>query len=136
LARSTKPARGKRKAEQSKRGEFGAVFAALKPIFLRYKGKLTPYADQPGKYYVVSKSQMYRGKPFWVGGVEIRKNHVSFYLMSVYCFPELLNSISPGLKKRMQGKACFNFTSVDRKFFGELRRLVAAGFDRAKALTG
>jgi hypothetical protein len=31
--------------------------------------------------------------------------------------------MSPALKKRMQGKACFNFTAVDEALFKELAAL-------------
>ena len=34
----------------------------------------------------------------------------------------------------MQGKACFNFTSVDPVLFKELERLTKAGFDCFKKL--
>ena len=50
--------------------------------------------------------------------------------MPVYESPEPLEGISPALKKRMQGKACFNFTKVDAALFEELDRLVAAGEKR------
>jgi hypothetical protein len=36
-------------------------------------------------------------------------------------------SLTPALRKRMQGKACFNFTTVDEELFEELRQLTAAG---------
>jgi hypothetical protein len=52
--------------------------------------------------------------------------------MPVYAFPELLDPISPGLKKRMQGKSCFNFTSVDEKLFNELAELTERGYERFK----
>ncbi|MEM7736150.1 MAG: hypothetical protein AAF267_10200 [Deinococcota bacterium] len=55
---------------------------------------------------------------------------MSFYLMPVYVFPELLGGISPKLKKRMQGKSCFNFKQVDADLFEELRQLTAAGYQR------
>jgi len=35
--------------------------------------------------------------------------------------------MSPELKKRMQGKSCFNFKEVDEKLFKELARLTKAG---------
>ena len=35
-------------------------------------------------------------------------------------------------KKRMQGKSCFNFTTVDEVLFAELSQLTAAGFKRFK----
>jgi len=47
--------------------------------------------------------------------------------MSVYACPELLQSMSPELKKRMQGKSCFNFKEVDEKLFKELATLTKAG---------
>lgn len=36
--------------------------------------------------------------------------------------------ISPDLKKRMQGKSCFNFASPDEALFNELAALTEAGF--------
>jgi hypothetical protein len=40
----------------------------------------------------------------------------------------LLVKISPALKKRMQGKSCFNFTSPDPVLFRELGKLTSKGF--------
>jgi hypothetical protein len=42
--------------------------------------------------------------------------------------------MSPGLKKHMQGKACFNFTSVETEMLAELERLTRAGFEKFKSL--
>jgi hypothetical protein len=47
--------------------------------------------------------------------------------MSVYACPDLLKAMSPELKKRMQGKSCFNFKEVDEKLFQELAKLTKAG---------
>ncbi len=62
--------------------------------------------------------------------MRLGKNYVSFYLMSVYGSPGIMKSISPGLKKRMQGKSCFNFKEVDEKLFKELDQLTKAGAAR------
>jgi hypothetical protein len=44
--------------------------------------------------------------------------------------PDLTKSISPALKKRMQGKACFNFKSdPEPELVADLKRLTAAGFN-------
>ena len=43
------------------------------------------------------------------GAVQIRKSYVAYHLYPVYTNPELLDEISAPLKKRMQGKSCFNF---------------------------
>ncbi len=66
----------------------------------------------------------------YVAGTRIGKTYVSYYLMPVYGLPALLADISPELRRRMQGKACFNFTRVDETLFGELAALTATGIDR------
>jgi hypothetical protein len=114
--------------------DFDAVFGALKPLFSRYESGLEVVADQPGKYYLRSKGPVFQDKPLWFGGVEIKKNYVSFHLIAIYVFPELANNISPELKKRKQGKACFNFTAVDAKLFAELDRLTEAGAVKLRSL--
>ena len=40
----------------------------------------------------------------------------------------LAKKLSPDLKKKMQGKSCFNFTGADPKLFRELAKVTAAGF--------
>ena len=52
--------------------------------------------------------------------------------MPIYMNPKLQAAISPDLKKRMQGKSCFNFTSVDQGHIAELKKLTKAGFDEFK----
>ena len=57
-----------------------------------------------------------------MAAVQIKKNYVSYHLMPV-CAPEILKKVSPALKKRMQGKTCFNFKKPDKVLFEELERL-------------
>jgi hypothetical protein len=47
-------------------------------------------------------------------------------------FPDLLAGISDGLRKRMQGKSCFNFTAPDDVAFAELADLARASVERAR----
>jgi len=61
--------------------------------------------------------------PFPIAWTEIKKNYVSFHLMSVYADPIIRKAVTPELAKRMQGKSCFNFKSVDRELFDQLRSL-------------
>jgi hypothetical protein len=49
--------------------------------------------------------------------------------MPIYANPKLLKDISPELKRRMQGKSCFNFTTIDKKLLKELSYLTKTGFD-------
>ncbi len=52
--------------------------------------------------------------------------------MPVYVNPKLLNDISPELKKRMQGKSCFNFNTIERDLLKELTALTNKGFEYYK----
>jgi len=47
-------------------------------------------------------------------------------------YPELLQDISPELKKRMQGKSCFNFKKVEPNLFAELSTLTRKGAEKFK----
>ena len=112
--------------------DFEAVFAELRAMFIRNTAGYQVTTDAPGKYYVAVVTST-SPKPIWFGGVEINKNYVSFHLMPVYCFPDLMDSCSAELKARMQGKACFNFKSVNSDLFAELEKLLLrgkAGFEK------
>ncbi|MGH7599588.1 MAG: hypothetical protein ACREOI_24800 [bacterium] len=112
--------------------DFQAVFKKLKSILNKYEPYLTLTGDKAGAYSLdAGFSGKYKRVVFF-GSVQIKKNYVSFYLMPVYVFPELLKGISLDLKKRMQGKSCFNFAAADEKIFSELAQLTKKGFDKFK----
>ncbi|MBC8328796.1 MAG: hypothetical protein H8E31_08620 [Planctomycetes bacterium] len=108
--------------------DFDAAFGALKELLARHQRSLVVARDQPGDFLLVTRKD-FRGQPMCFGGVTIRKNYVSFHLMPVYVEPKLLEGISPGLRKRMQGKSCFNFKRVEEELFAELRGLAKDGLD-------
>lgn len=114
--------------------DFPAVFAALKKILTPYEKRLSVVRYKPEFYYLETLLPCYKGKPVLFGAVRLGKNYVSYYLMPVYMAPALQKSISPELRKRMQGKSCFNFTEIDPVFFRELAHLTAAGFKAFRAL--
>lgn len=111
---------------------FRETFDALKPVFEEYAGRLAVQVDKPGRYYLETKPAIHRGRRMQFGGVKIGKAYVSFHLMPIYMNPKLQATISPELKKRMQGKSCFNFTHVDPIHIAELKKLTQAGFDEFK----
>src|SRR5437667_4314194 len=106
---------------------FNEVFAKLKAIFKPYAKKMVVVQDTPKCYYLDTHYITKNKEPLCFGAVRLGKDYVSFYLMSVYARPELLKGMSPELKKRMQGKSCFNFKEVDEKLFKEMARLTKAG---------
>ena len=59
----------------------------------------------------------------YFGGVTVGKAYIGYHLMPVYGRPALLAGISPELRKRMQGKSCFNFKKPDPVLFEELAEL-------------
>jgi hypothetical protein len=107
--------------------EFKRVFKELKSIFQPYTKKMDVASDTDDNYMLNTRFIMKNKQPLCFGGVRLGKNYVSFYLMTVYAAPDLLKSMSPELKKRMQGKSCFNFKEVDKKLFSELKMLTKAG---------
>jgi hypothetical protein len=115
------------------RPEFAPVFKELREILAEYAPKLTVVHDRPDYYYLDTHHIGANKRPVSFGGVRIGKAYVSYYLMPVYA-AEAAEAISPELKKRMQGKACFNFTAVDQKLFKELRQLTKRGYQSWKKI--
>ena len=102
--------------------DFQAVHDRLRSIILKHRGDLELTKDGPGG--VTIEIPGLEGKPWgYVAGTRLGKSYVSYYLMPVYATPSLVESLSPELRKRMQGKACFNFTKVDETLFAELDAL-------------
>jgi hypothetical protein len=67
--------------------------------------------------------------------VRAGKNYVSYHLMPLYMNASLQAAISPELKQRKQGKACFNFTQPDEKLFAEIAELTRLGLESFKKLS-
>ena len=114
--------------------DFESAFEALKAIFTPYADRLHVKADSPTNYALYSRVPspfpQHKGHGMYFGSVEIGKAYVSFHLMPLYMNEPLTATISPALKKRMQGKTCFNFKSVpDAALLQELKRLTGDGYD-------
>ena len=109
------------------KANFESVFQRLKGILEPYASKLIVVGDGKTGYSLETNHVCKNKHHLFFAGVRMGKAYVSFHLMPVYCCPELLATISPELKKRMQGKSCFNFKEVDEKLFKELGKLTKAG---------
>ena len=113
--------------------DFAAVFAALKPVLAKYANRMAVKADTSTEYALVTKSAspfpQHKGQPMDFGSVRLGKAYVSFHLMPIYMSPPLMKIIPPALKKRMQGKTCFNFkTEPEPELIAGLTRLTEEGF--------
>jgi hypothetical protein len=116
--------------------DFLLVFEQLKGILRAYHRTFTVKTDAADTYYLDGPYSEKWKKELFFGSAQIKKNYVSFYLMPVYMYPELLKDVSPQLKKRMQGKSCFNFKTVEPELFDELRELTRRSADKFKKENG
>ena len=96
----------------------------LEPVYRRLKSILEPYGqrlcvtdERPTTYGVDAAPADMRNPTTWFGGMRLGKRYVSYYLMRVYVDPSLAATISPELKRHMQGKSCFNFSKVVEEGF-------------------
>lgn len=109
--------------------DLAAVHDRLRAILVPYFGSLSVTKDSPDG--VAVEYPGLEGKPWgFVAATRLGERYVSFYLMSVYAMPDLLDSMSPELRRRMQGKSCFNFTKIDEPLMTELEAITAAGMAR------
>ena|ERR1051325_10009075 len=119
-------------AKPSKSAEFGPVFRELRAILAKYEPTLKVVHDTQDYFYLDTHTIGKNKKPLMFGAVRVMKNYVSFHLMSIYMADQ--SGISPALKARMQGKACFNFTEVDKALFKELAEITKQGYDGWKKI--
>jgi hypothetical protein len=111
------------------------VFTSLRAILRKHARTLAVSADTPHRYALEASVgpatiSAWGGKQkktmLLVAWVEIGKSYVSYHLMGLYTNAPLVAAMSSELRERMQGKTCFNFTTVDEPLFGELEKLTAA----------
>lgn len=114
------------------KADFPAVFAELRTILQAWEPEMLIEADTDGNYYLNTKAIGANKKPVAFGAVQVKKNYVAYHLFPLYLFPDLLDGCSDALKKKMQGKTCFNFKAPDDGLFTELRDLTARGYARLK----
>jgi hypothetical protein len=109
--------------------DFVAVHERLKQILDPYRADFHVTRDDPDGIYMEIPGM--EGTPTgFVAGTRVGKRYVSLYLMPVYAEPRLMDTASPALLRRKQGKSCFNFTSVDESLMTELEGIVAVGMPR------
>ena len=114
------------------RSDFDTTFGELKTVLEPHARELLVKVDSPEEYSLDTPYSPKWDKELHFGAVQIRKNYVSFHLFPAYMYPDLLDDVSGDLKKRMQGKSCFNFVGVDPALKDELTELTRRGFERLR----
>jgi hypothetical protein len=112
--------------------DFQSTFEQLREILRPYEERLLLKADSAASYVLHAPFSAKWRRELYFAGVEINKGYVSFHLMPVYMFPDLLQDTPAELKKRMQGKSCFNFKRVEAELISMLAELTRRSFARMK----
>jgi hypothetical protein len=101
-----------------------AIEARLQQILDPYRGRL-----ETASIYGIPALRRPGAKAHdWFAFVKPASRHVGFYLMPIYTWPELVESLSPGLRKRLTGKSVFTFPALDESLATELEGLVARAY--------
>jgi hypothetical protein len=117
-------------SEEAMARDDDATVAGLKNILKPYMHRTYVVSDDENGCYLEANEITYKGRRLFLAAVRRGKAYVSYHLIPLYMCPDLTKGMSPALRKRMQGKTCFNFTQPDAELFAELARLTAAGFER------
>ena len=118
--------------------EFEQTFEALTRVMKKHATGLAAQADSATEFNLRGKKAspfpQHKGQPMWLGSVRVGKAYVSYHLTPLYMNPALAKMVSPALKKRMQGKACFNFKQEpEAELLAELSDLTLAAVKDWKA---
>src|SRR5438045_3610420 len=125
-----------RKAPPEKRTDFAITFNALRPIIAAYaKKQMRVVHDTPEYYCIETEFPVLQHKSVMFAAVRKGKGYVSYHLVPLYMNALLQAKVSAELKRRQQGKACFNFVKPDEKLFAELAELTKQGFEDFKKLS-
>jgi len=114
-------------------GSPNALFVALRALLLPYIDRLAVVHDSNEHFYVNCRNLDAKGKAQFFGAVKVSGRKHVFHFMPAYDFPEILAGLSPELKKRMQGKSCFNFDALDPDLLRELEGVITDGAARYQA---
>ena len=128
-ASASKDSASKERSSKETAADFDAVFSALQKILNPYAKRTTVKEDSRTNYTLIAGRDEKKKMDIWFACAVIQKSYVSFHLMPIYMNDALQATVSPELKKRMQGKACFNFKRVEPELFRELAGLTKRGFE-------
>ncbi|MCI0583790.1 MAG: hypothetical protein L0227_13040 [Chloroflexi bacterium] len=104
--------------------DLAAVEARLRAILEPYRGRL-----EEGEIYGIPMLRRPGAKAHdWFAGVQLADGYVKLSFLPMHGHPELLDGISPALRKRKTGASVFRFTHFDDAIATEVEALLARGF--------
>jgi hypothetical protein len=114
--------------------DLGALFTRFRSILQQHAGQFYVGDDTAACYCLEAKpgpatlrawSGQVRRSKLPVAWIQFSKTNVSFHLMALYGFKQLLDGLSKELRARLHGKTCFTFRTVDERLFRELEKVTA-----------
>jgi hypothetical protein len=112
-------------------GEVG-VDAQLEAVEARLRAILDPYRDRLEAFEIYGVPMLRRPGARaheWFAGVNRGNGVVRFSLLPMHRHPELLDGLSPELRKRKRGASLFAFSRIDDAQVAELEALVVRSFE-------
>jgi hypothetical protein len=107
--------------------DLGPVEARLQAIVDAYRDRLVAGSV----YGLETLTRPNANAHDWFTFVKPGTSYVSLYLKPVYTWPDLLDDVSPALRKRLQGsRTAFSFAAVDEPLLAELEALVDRSYRR------
>jgi 7-keto-8-aminopelargonate synthetase-like enzyme len=104
----------------------------LEAIEVRLQAILDPYRERLEAFEIYGVPMLRRPgakSHDWFAGVQRVDNAVKFNFLPMHTHPELLEGVSPALRKRKTGASVFRFTELDESQLAELEGVVASAFD-------
>jgi hypothetical protein len=98
----------------------------------RLQAILAPYRDRLEPFEIYGQTMLRlpgRKSHDWFAGVRSDRGSVKFSLLPMHAHPELLEGVSPTLRKRKTGASLFTLGPADEPLIAELEALVARAYD-------
>jgi hypothetical protein len=99
---------GREGSAMSKEAVFQRVSALLRPFAANLSVK-----DDTEKNFYLEESRS-TGKPQMFAAVQLKASYVALHVYPLYVHPELLDTLSPDLRSRMQGKSASTSSMASR----------------------
>lgn len=105
-------------------GDLALVEARLQAVLDPYRERLETF-----EIYGVQMLRRPGAKAHdWFAGVSPGNGVIRFFFLPMHGHPDLLDGISPALRKRKRGASLFGFDAVDEAMIAELEAVVARAY--------
>lgn len=104
----------------------------LEAVEARLQRLLDPFRDRLEAFEIYGVPMLRRPgakSHDWFAGVQTTDEAVKFNFLPMHTHPQLLDGVSPALRKRKTGASVFKFAQVNEALFVELEGVLARSFE-------